>query len=296
MESILFVSHEKALCGVYDFGRNIADALQASHKFRFVFVECKSAADLEHAIRAHAPKAIIYNHYRSTMPWLTRAVLNLHPLPHVGILHEVTQEVADRATNELFDFHIAPDPSLLLRNPIVFKTGRLLPSYENRAAVPSLPTIGSFGFGTAGKGFEALVARVQQEFDEAAIRLRIPFATFGDATGQNARDIAERCRKLVTKPGISFECQHEFLSTEGVLDFLAGNSLNAFCYEAKAGRGISSAIDYALAVKRPIAITKSSMFRHVFSASPPITIEDSSLREILGRGFAPLAGYVAEWT
>lgn len=296
MPTILFVSHRKALCGVYEFGRNVADALQASRKLRFVFVECSSPNDLEQAVRAHAPEAIIYNHYPSTMPWLSSTVVGQYTVPHVGILHEVTQEAADEATNELFDFFVAPDPTLLLRNPIVFKTGRLLPHYENRVAAPAMPTIGSFGFGTPGKGFEALVARVQDEFDRAVVRLRIPFATFGDPDGANARAIAGRCKALLTKPGITLDCEHDFLDQKNVLDFLAGNSINAFFYEDKGGRGISSAVDLAMAVRRPIAITKSSMFRHVLSARPSITVADSSLRDILARGFAPLEPFAREWT
>src|SRR5258707_756041 len=109
-QSVLFVSHVKALCGVYDFGRNVNDALQSSRKYHFPFVECSSAVELYAAIDTHRPAAVIYNYHPSTMPWLRRTMLVRHRVPHIGILHEVTQEVADAASNELFDFHIAPDP------------------------------------------------------------------------------------------------------------------------------------------------------------------------------------------
>ena len=81
------------------------------------------------------------------------------------------------------------------------------------------------------------------------------------------------------------------MGVDQLLDFLAQNSLNAFLYEYQNGRGISSVVDHALAVKRPLALTRSSMFRHVNGTRPPITMEDARLSDILARGFTPLARY-----
>jgi hypothetical protein len=36
-------------------------------------------------------------------------------------------------------------------------------------------------------------------------------------------------------------------------------------YDKMTGRGISSVIDYALSVKRPLGISDSYMFRHIYS-------------------------------
>jgi len=76
---------------------------------------------------------------------------------------------------------------------------------------------------------------------------------------------------LVSKDGVKLVTSHEFLEKEQLLDFLAQNTLNAFFYDRCEGRGISSAIENALAVHRPIAITRSNMFRHVLSENPSIT-------------------------
>jgi SAM-dependent methyltransferase len=294
--TVLFVSHPKAQCGVHQFGLAVSGALGGSRKYDFRYVECGDAGAYQAAMAQHAPAAVIYNYYPSTLPWLKRAVVETHPVPHIGIMHEVTQAKANAADRRLFDFHIGPDPTLLLSNPTVFKTGRLVPRYDKRQPMPEIPTIGSFGFGTAGKGFERLISQVQQEFDRAVIRLNIPFASFGDASGDKARAIAAKCRSLITKPGIQLDLRHEFMTVDQLLDFLAQNSLNAFFYEYQNGRGISSVVDHALAVKRPLAITRSSMFRHVHGARPPITIEDARLVDILQRGFTPLARYAQEWT
>ncbi len=294
--NVLFISHRERRCGVYQFGLNIARALKKSEKYNFIYAECSGPDELMHAVRDAKPAAIIYNYYPSTLPWLKRRILRSINALHLGIIHEITQGVADTADNSFFHGHIAPDPTLLLRNPLVFKTGRLVPKYIYRYMDPDIPTIGSFGFGTAGKGFEKLISTVQDEFEQAIIKLHIPFAAFGDRDGREAREIAGRCKELIVKPGIELRLSHDFLTQEQLLDFLSGNSLNAFFYEENKGRGISSVIDLALAVQRPIAVTKSRMFRHVLSAYPAICIEDTNLKTIMKNGCAPLEQYSREWS
>ncbi len=292
---VLFISHKQQLCGVHEYGLNIAAAVRKSARYDFTYAEC-SDPDEFFAITAHMnPTAIIYNYYPSTMPWLKKKIMRHIKVPHIGIMHEVTQQAADKADNSFFQFHIAPDPTLLLKNPLMFKTGRLVPDYNNIFQPPTIPTIGSFGFGTKGKGFERLITVIQQEFDEAQIRLHIPYAAFGDATGSEARAIAERCRGLIVKPLIKLVIGHDFLNKKQLLDFLAQNTINAFFYEENKGRGISSVIDLALAVDRPIAISRSDMFRHLYAATPSICINDSTLRQIVQNGVEPLLPYRQEW-
>ncbi len=211
-------------------------------------------------------------------------------------MHEVTQESADLANSNSFQYYIAPDPTLLLRNPIVFKTGRLIPQYLNTYKFPEVPTIGSFGFGITGKGFERVILTTQDEFDEAIIRLHIPFGQFCDNDGQHAMLIAMQCKKLIKKPGIKLIINHDFLDKKQLLDFLAQNTINAFFYDKYLGRGISSVIDYAIAVQRPLTIAKSSMFRHIIPAIPSICIEDSTLRQIIKHGFEPLSHFYNDWS
>lgn len=292
---ILFVSHKEQQCGVYQYGRNIADAISKSKKLHFVYTECSESNEYYSIVEQVNPSAIIYNYHPATLPWLKKKILGKVKVPHIDIIHEMTQEVVDAADDSLFDYHVAADPTLLNRNPLVFKTGRLVPKYNNPYGLPKIPTIGSFGFGTAGKGFQKLISKVQDDFDKAIIRLHIPFATFGDPDGKGAYSIAKQCKEGIVKPGIELQLSHEFLSQEQLLNFLAQNSLNAFFYDENKGRGISSVIDFALAVQRPIAVTKSSMFRHIISTSQSICVEESSLEEILQNGFGPLAKYCLDW-
>ena len=196
----------------------------------------------------------------------------------------------------MFDFYIAPDPTLLLQNPVVYKTGRLVPKYSNSFPIPSIPTIGSIGFGTPKKGFEKIVELVQSEFDEAIIRFNIPFASFGDNDGINAKAIAAACKSFIKKPGIQLQVSHDFLNKNSLLDFLAQNTINVFLYEDTGGRGLSSTIDNALAVERPIAVSDSIMFRHLFDAKPSVCVSKNSLKDIISNGFTPLQKYLDEFS
>lgn len=295
-KNILFLNHKQAQCGVYEFGRNIGLALKKSSK-QFSYHECNSEAEFRAVLKQERPALIIYNYHPSTTPWVTVKLTKKIKCPQLGIIHEVTQQVADRANNNLFNFHIAHDPTLLLKNPLVFKAGRLIPPYVNNYPPPAVPTIGSFGFGTGGKGFEKIVEQVQKEFDQAIIRFNIPYSTFLDADGENARRIAQQCRDVLTKPNIRLEISHDYLEQSEVLDFLAQNSVNLFLYEDQGlQRGISSAIDLALAVRRPIGVSFNTMFRHVLDTTPSVCVADSSIRQIIENGTEGLEKYYREWS
>ncbi len=295
-DTVLFVNHPEKECGVHQFGETVYSAIKKSVVYNFIYCECSDNNHLKELISTHKPASVIYNYHPSTMSWLNTGITRKIILPHIGIIHEVTQERVNKANKTLFDFHIAPDPTVLLTNPIVFKTGRLIPSYTDTKASPPVLTIGSFGFGTKGKGYTKIIKKVQEEFDEAIIRLNIPFAKFGDADGHGAKAYAEACKQLIHKPGIQLKITHDFLSQQEVLDFLAGNTINCFFYEENKNRGISSVIDIALAVNKPIAITKSNMFRNVTNTQPSICIEDTSLKAIIETGTKPLEPYKKEWT
>ncbi|MFZ9388613.1 MAG: methyltransferase domain-containing protein [Chitinophagaceae bacterium] len=295
-EVVLFINHPEKECGVHQFGENVFGAIRHSDVYDFQYCECSSQEQLDTCLEKYLPVAIIYNYYGSTMPWLHRRFTRRVKLPHIGIMHEVTQERVNLASTVLFDFHIAPDPTVMLTSPVVFKTGRLIPAYKDNTSPPALLTVGSFGFGTKGKGYTKIIEAVQEEFDEALIRFNIPFARFGDAAGEGARAYAEACRQLIRKPGIRLEITHDFLSQDEVLAFLSKNTVNCFFYDENKNRGISSVIDLALAVDKPLAITKSNMFRNIFDARPSVCIEDRSLKEIIAGGTAPLFPYKKEWT
>jgi hypothetical protein len=212
-------------------------------------------------------------------------------------MHEFTQKIADGADSDVFDYHLCQDPDMIINNPCVLKTKQLVYPYTNITPLPETPTIGSFGFGTPGKGFDRLVEQVQKEFDTAIIRINLPFNDVVDINGTtHAIPTAKKCREKLYKPGVILEITHTFFTEPQLLDFLAGNTINCFLYDTKMSLGISGPGLHALAVHRPMAITRCGMFRHLLKASPSICIEDSSLKEIIANGLAPLEVFYKEWS
>jgi SAM-dependent methyltransferase len=301
-KTILYVNHKAQKCGVYEFGFAIGQVIVQSKKYNIKYCECDSWKEFKRIYKKEKPSAIIYNYHPPTMPWASKqSILKfpqnyLMPIPKIGMIHEVYQEYADTITDFIFDYHLASDPTLLLKNPIVYKTGRLVPNYITENNIQnSKPRIGSFGFGTGKKGFLKIIEKVQQEFDEAEINLNISFAKYGDESGTIAKTISDECAKAVFKKGIQLNITHKHLETQDILSFLSKNDINCFFYDYMEKRGISSSTDWALAVDRPIAITRSTMFRHLFDASPSICIEENSLKNILENKSNSIKKYKEEW-
>ncbi len=305
INNVLFVSHKENKCGVYQFGNNIGHALKKSKKFNFIYVECSSVKELKQFVSKYKPTCIIYNYHVSTLSWLNKKITFNFDIPQIGIIHEATQKVVDSKESDFFDFYIAPDPTLISKNAIVYKTGRLLhlnkikKENNNSLINNDIPIIGSFGFASYNKNFDLLVKLVCESFDEAIIRLNIPFAHFGDKDGISAKKVVSDCQEIIKSyKNIKLMCTHDFLSKQELLDFLNSNIINVFLYTDDKNRGISSVIDYALSVRVPIAISNNStMFRHIENASPSIVLtEKNRLSNIIENGTKPLEEYYNEWT
>ena len=169
--TVMIVSHARKRCGINQYGLNVYEALAVSKRYAIAYAECNSERDLTAAMVAFNPSLALYNYYPATMPWLTPRVTRRFALAQVGVMHEVTQEEADRADRALFDYHLCPDPTLKENNPAALKIPRIIPPYVNHRAPPEGVRIGSFGFGIHDKGFTKLIEKVQEEFDQADIRI-----------------------------------------------------------------------------------------------------------------------------
>jgi hypothetical protein len=186
---------------------------------------------------------------------------------------------------------LADDPSVV-GNDNVFITNRLIPPGPTVEYVePAKPIIGFQGFGPPHKGIAKLAHMVQDEFDEAVLRLHIPFGYYEDLIhgfkGSNAYARVQEVKQIITKPGIEVIATHDLLETQEIVNLLAQNTINCYFYDYLDGCGIASSPDYALAAKRPIAVTRSHQMRNFWDI-PEVLIENSSIKEIIARGTAPL--------
>ena len=292
MNNVLVVNHLQQQCGVYQYGKNTVGVLEKSIKYNFIYAECANLNDLIMYVKKYVPIAIIYNYHVSTLGWVNDGTIRqLRPIKQLSIQHEPHQPQPAG-----IDAIISQDPSQLEWGNH-FSVPRILHDFNGVVEEPAELTFGTFGFGMAGKGFDRIVEQVCQEFDQATIRMHIPFAHFGDQSGAQARNWANLARSKVSKPGITLIIDHDWFTKDQLLQFLANNSMNVFMYDSfTLDRGVTAVLDFSLSVPRPIAITKSFMFQHVWKLVPETLIEDSSLTEILTKGIAPLAPLYKAWS
>lgn len=291
MKEILFVNHKIKNCGVYQFGFNTFNILKNSTNYNFNLAEVNSNQELIEVLHTLPNlSAIIYNYYPSTMSWLSDNLLleRRKYVKQLVIKHET-------GTPKNFDAWVHIDPKFE-ETDFNFKSLRPIQFYNGSYKKNKVLTFGSFGFGFGNKGFPDIVNLINSSFDSAKINFLIPFAHFGDIDGKSATNIAKICKDIPLKSGIELNISHDFLNTDELLSFLAGNDLNIFMYGYSYGRGISSVLDYALGVKRPLALTKSWQFRHLYDTEPSIFLEDTDIHTILHSGTRPLERYYLEYS
>jgi hypothetical protein len=291
MNTVLILNHRIKACGVQSFGRRVYDLANESKDVRYLYAEIEYPHEYLAIIPEYKPDFIVYNWHRGTMPWLTDSLISRFPnIKHYFIYHEeFTRNIYDKY---LFfgDYDFSGGSKfghkkVLLPRPLLNYTG----TYPENKVI----TIGSFGFGFWQKGYHTLTKLVNETFPEAVLNFHMPYSHFGDPLHTQGNEVELECRKLNANKKVRLNITHNFLDDSGVLSFLAGNDINVFMYEEN-GEGISSVIDYALSVKRPIAISKSRMFRHITDKN--ILLEENSIQDLLSRGTKPLEKYYSNWS
>jgi len=291
---VLIVNHSQQSCGVWQFGKRFHDLASRSTKIRYLYREMHDLSTLINTINELQPDLVIYNWYPVTMGWLPESfILNTKQVKHLFNWH-------DGHVRQNYDGYIFfgagekdPDAQRIYEEKS-FIIPRPLFDYKAAHEKNEIPHIGSFGLSGWHKGFPDLVTMVNNTFDEAVLNIHMPFAAFGDKQGVEGKKIVAMCRELNTNPNIQLNLTHHLLSNRELLDFLAKNDINAFLYQANS-EGLSSVTDYALSVKKPIAITNSMMFRHIVS-DEVVVRNDNSLIDILNRGTKPLEKFYKMWS
>lgn len=289
MKKVLFLNHSQTHCGVYQFGKRVYTLASKSRVVEYIYKELETKGEYLQFLSEIQPDYIIYNWYPITMHWLTEDIIvNNKNTKHYFIFHD--GNVRRNYDKYLFfgaegkDLNFPKEKTVILPRPLF--------TYDGEYPKNEVITIGSFGFGGWQKGFPNLVSRVNEEFEKAVINIQMPFAYFGDRSGAEAVKIAEACYNKNTNPNIQLNIDHTFLEDDAVLSFLAGNDINVFLYAAQ-NQGLSSVIDYALSVKRPIAITNDMMFKHIYK--PEIDIDNFGLQEIIDMKTTYLKEYYKIW-
>lgn len=259
MKTVLFVNHAEKNCGVYQYGAATHRAfLAAAARHRFVYLEAANVEQFAAGLQEAKPDLVIFNWCGPTTPWVTPDLLlslqGAEGLKVAMLVHDTCCPYPQAR------WHIHVDPTAIECNGH-FSVPRPVQRYRCEIEEPKELTFGTFGFAFNHK-VRKLVELVGRQFDKAIVRVHMPFAHYGDHEGRQARARIDEAKRQL-KPGIELQVDHEFLDHDRLLGWLARNTCNCFLYDTEYGRGPASVTDYAMAVPRPIALTRSYQFRHI---------------------------------
>lgn len=290
MNALFVNAYGERACGVWQFGVNLYNVLRESEQVHWVYLEPQTAGNLMSVAMGQECDVVLYNWSSIMGGWLQNA-----PFPWIKKQALVFH---DGEASEKFDAVFFADPTAVLTGKW-HVIGRPLPTLSSiryvvhaKNAWPG-PIVGCHGF--IGAWADEVVKRVMQEFEWATIRLLLPYSAYCDPQGIAAKATAATCRRMVEGKTISLEISHEFLPQEKLLDWLSMNDINCYIRPLNNWRGVSSAPDCALAVKRPLAVNCCSAFRHLHHLKPSIVVDESSLLDILGNGLSPFVDWKKKW-
>jgi hypothetical protein len=294
--NILIINHNIENCGVYQYGKRVGDILKKSKKFNFIYLELNSMDELRQSIVEHGPDFIIYNYLSGTMPWVTP--YTVEEIRNTGIKQFC---IIHNTQFGFFDYNLHQNPYHPNQDGRNFSMKRPLLEFDytkDSSKNNDVIDIGTFGFGLKCKNIDKICELVNSQFTEDKVRLNLHLTTshFGGESNVTEQ-IKNECSSVITNKNIELVFTSDFLTNGGMLSFLHKNDLNIFLYENyNFYNGISSAVDYALSVKKPIAICKSNMFSHIWDVSPSICVEETPLKKIIENGFDVLESKYSEWT
>lgn len=284
----LFCNTSEPRCGVFQYGWNLYDILKDSEATHWEYYGGVSAPPMSTLRRFDV---ILYNWSSLIGGWMAAA-----PIQHMGkqVFCYHDGPVADG-----FDATLFSDPTMPSHDHW-HSIGRPLPQidrphlYQKPNQYKYSPIIGVHGF--MGAWATHVVKQALAEFEFCTIRLQLPFSPFVDPYGAVAKSTAQQCRDMAQGRYVELEVSHDFLSPNQLIQWLVQNDINCYLRDVNMPwRGVSSAPDYAMAVRRPIAVNRSSAFRHLHGLFPSICVEDRSLSEILITGLSPLVPLYAAW-
>jgi hypothetical protein len=285
---ILFTNHSQQQCGVYQYGARTAKILESDPRFLLLYVEVDNPEQLYSAVAQFEPDVILLNWALGTQPWLSGEVLNSLNSKKVVFYHDDfndhlrtfnadafivgSQDENDPSRPSENKYYVLPRP-IVERDVVEKERGDII-------------SVGSFGTGSTRKGFQDVVTRVCNEYDEAIINFHITGAYFDYTNGATALAVSDLCRQHVTKPGIQLNITNDFITDEELALRLQQNDINIFMYthEVPHFAGIASSLDFPVGWGGPIATNGNIMFRHVLKDYPEINLDNHSIEEVLALG------------
>ncbi len=286
MIKVLLISRKAARCGVADYGARVYNILLKSPRLTTTYAEIDGPNEYEEVFYNIQPDIVLYNYYPVILPWINDSFLqNKRHVKHIIIHHELG---AGFTPDAIIDVD-STMPDKIDQN--WFNSPRpLFENIKSQYTPHSIPIIGSCGFGFSDKNFPQIAKLVSEQFEQAIIRINMPFATFGDEDGGRAREEVRKMHEIIDNSGrdIRLIIDHNFLKPQELVEFLSYSDINLFLYDPHQTRSLSGSIDYALSARRPIGISRSWMFRHINWITPSILVDETPIKDIILNGIEAL--------
>lgn len=270
----LFLNTKKANCSIHESGKMCYDCLKLSDKYSLDYQEIHEGA---REISSDYD-FFIFNYHQVTMGWLDTSYIKTLPgIKFTIVLEVLPDDPFVMCPKGHFNGYIVLDPTLRMNYGNVYSFPRPLEKFDLTfdQISPEIPTIGTFGFATKGKGFEKVIDAVNREFDKAKIRINIPKSDY--VATNDFQLYVKKLKEYPTKNDVEIEITHEYYEKEELIKWCGENTINVFLYSRNIP-GLSATTDQAIASGKPVAVSTDVTFRHIHQYLTPYpfqTIKDS---------------------
>ena len=288
----LFINCIEAQDSIFESGKMVFECLSGSAKYTLDYIEISP----ENLKVSAGYDFYFFNYHLITMSWLdTKSIGKLLPGVKMTMVLEVSpNDPFVLCSPDDFDVYCVLDPTLNISQENVYAFPRPLEVFKDQEIyeTKAVPVIGSFGFATSGKGFEHVIDAVNREFEQAVVRLNIPFAAYADGGGKYAAQLGRMCQERA-KNGVEVIVTHDFMTKTELIKWCGQNTINCFLYDRNMP-GLAATTDQAISSGRPLIISKNNTFRHIQKYVKPFPYQ--SLREAIENTPRQVAEMQRDWS
>lgn len=256
----VFYNSPKSQCSIYESGLMIYNALKQSSAYDIAYTE-------NQALVMRSDFAI-FNYHPYVNSWMNHGLLRNYSGQTFGVVLEVGHH-GDLMPNtaKMFQKYMIIDPTIQ-DTDTVFGFPRPIERYPYTSTCPHRITVGSFGFATPGKRWIEVLELTNAKFDDALIRINIPYATFVPNCQSEIDKISTELLNFKLKPNVDLELTHNYMEKQELIKWCSQNSVNFFPYYRDLA-GLAAVTDQAISAQKPILVTNNSAFRHIHKYLKP---------------------------
>jgi hypothetical protein len=260
MKKGIFYNSKKTQCSIYESGIMCYNALKKSNKYTLEYSDnCYNGEKYDFAI---------FNHHILVNNWMNESIIKKINCKTFCIVLEVGEhENLMPQTIKIFDHYMIIDPTIKESNNI-HAFPRPLEDYEIIKYENEIPIIGSFGFVTSGKNWHCIIQQVNEEFDQAIIKINLPYATYVSNSKHITEKLTNELFSIEKKKNIILEITHEYMDKKELINWCSKNTINFFPYYRNMD-GLAAVTDQAIVAEKPILVTKNKTFRHILKYLKP---------------------------